>query len=139
LPGILRSSGSLGGIGLAHGSQKITAGPLTAPAGLGAHPAVLVHLGMELALVAATLAGGRAGLQQRPGDIGVVLGLAAGDPDGSSADVGAVHAQPDALDKLNDVALARSASASAVQACAHSMSASMVVVSIRASRLKSRG
>src|SRR5258708_39727697 len=48
-----------------HGGQELTAGPLAAPAGLGAHSAVLVHPGMPLALVAAGLAGGHAGLQER--------------------------------------------------------------------------
>src|SRR6266498_234054 len=90
-----------------HRGQELSARLLAAPAGLGAHPAVFVPLGMVLALVAAALAGGRAGLQQRPGDACVVLGLAAGDPDGGGADVGAVQAQPDALDQLGDVLLAQ--------------------------------
>jgi len=80
-----------------HGGQHHTAGSLAAPAGLGADSAVLVHPGMPLALVAAALAGGHAGLQERPGDVGVVLGLAADDSDSSAADVGALQAQPDAL------------------------------------------
>jgi hypothetical protein len=68
---------------------------------------VLVHAGVPLALVAAAAAGRHAGLQQGPGDVGVVLGLAAGDPDGGGADVGAVQAQPDAADHLGDVLLAQ--------------------------------
>src|ERR671919_699092 len=92
---------------LVHGGQEFAAGLLAASTRLGAHPAVLVHLGMPLALVAAALAGGRAGLQQRLGDVGVVLGLAAADPDGGGADVGAVQAQPYALDQLGDVRLAQ--------------------------------
>ena len=80
-----------------HGGQELTAGPLAASAGLGAHSAVLVHPGMVLALVAAALAGGHAGLQERLGNVGVVLSLAADDSDSSAADVGALQAQPDAL------------------------------------------
>jgi hypothetical protein len=37
---------------LAHGGQELPAGLLATPAGLGAHPAVLVQVGMPLALVA---------------------------------------------------------------------------------------
>src|SRR5712692_6834851 len=81
-----------------HGGQELTAGPLAAPAGLSAYSAVIVHSGMPLALVAAALAGGHAGLQERLGDVGVVLGLAADDSDSSAADVGALQAQPDAFD-----------------------------------------
>ena len=44
-------------------------------------PAIFMELDMVLALVAAALAGGRAGLEERPGDVGVILGLAAHDPD----------------------------------------------------------
>src|SRR4029450_3223715 len=91
---------------LVDGGQKLPAGVLAAPAGLGAYPAVLVQVGMPLALVAGALAGGRAGVQQRPGDVGVILGLGAYEPDGGGADVGAVQAQPDALDQLGHVLLA---------------------------------
>ncbi len=62
---------------------------------------------MPLALVAAALAAGHAGLQQRLGDVGVVLRLAAGDPGGGGADIGAVQAQPDARDHLGQVLLAQ--------------------------------
>src|SRR5438128_235405 len=90
-----------------HSGQELTARPLAAAAGLGAHTAVLVHPGMALALVAATLADSHAGLKQRRGDVGVVLGLAADDPDSSAADVGALEAQPDALDHVGEVPLAQ--------------------------------
>jgi hypothetical protein len=49
-------------------------------AGLLADPAVLMVAGVPLALVAAALADGHAGLQQRPGDVGVVGRLAACHP-----------------------------------------------------------
>jgi hypothetical protein len=92
---------------LFHGVQELTAGLLAAPAGLGANAAVLVNLGMPLALVATALACGHAGFQQRPEDVGVVIRLAARDPDGGGADVGAVQAQPDALNHLGQVLLAQ--------------------------------
>jgi hypothetical protein len=56
---------------LLDGVQELPAGLFAAPAGLGADPAVLVHPGMPLAFVAAAPADGHAGLQQRPGDLGV--------------------------------------------------------------------
>src|SRR4029077_1418442 len=62
---------------------------------------------MALALVAAALADGDAGLEQRHRDVGVVLGKAADDRDGSAADVGAFQAKPDALDQLGDVPFAQ--------------------------------
>jgi hypothetical protein len=62
---------------------------------------------MPLALIAAALTGGHTGLQQRPGDVGVVLGLAAGHPEHGGAHVAAVQAQPDALDQLGQVLLAQ--------------------------------
>src|SRR5262245_41714149 len=65
--------------------QELPAGLLAPPAGLGTDAAVLVHVGMPLALVAAALAAGHAGLQQGPGDAGVVGRRAADDPDGSGA------------------------------------------------------
>src|SRR5512132_513110 len=67
---------------LLQGRQELPAGSLAAPAGLGADAAVLVHMGMPLALVAAALAAGHAGLQQGPGDAGVVGRRAADDTDG---------------------------------------------------------
>src|ERR1700730_11622053 len=88
-----------------HGGEELTAGALAAPGGLGAHAAMLVHPCMLLGLVAAALAGGHASLQERPGDVGVALRLAADDPDSSAADVGALQAQPDAFDELGDVRL----------------------------------
>jgi hypothetical protein len=89
---------------LFRGVQEIAAGLLAAPAGLGADPAVR-HVGVPLALIAAAPADGHAGLQQRPGDSGVVVRQAADDPRGGGADIGAVQAQPDARDHLGDVRL----------------------------------
>src|ERR1700686_4229752 len=89
-----------------YGGQELAAGPLAAPTGLGADSAMRVHPGMMLALVAAALAAGHARLQERLDEIGVPLGRAANDPDRRAADVGALQAQPDALDQLGDVRLA---------------------------------
>jgi len=91
---------------LFRGVQEIAAGLLAAPAGLGADPAVR-HVGVPFALIAAALADGHAGLQQRPGDVGVVVRRAADDPGGGRADIGAVQAQPDAPDHLGHVLLAQ--------------------------------
>jgi hypothetical protein len=49
---------------LPHGCEQLPAGLLAAAACLSAHSAVLVHLGVLLALVPAALACGRARLQQ---------------------------------------------------------------------------
>ena len=91
---------------LFRGVQEIAAGLLAAPAGFGADPAVR-HVGVPLALIAAALADGRAGLQQRPGGTGVVFGQAADDPGGGGTDIGAVQAQPDARDHFGQVLLAQ--------------------------------
>jgi hypothetical protein len=88
------------------GIQELPAGLLAAPAGLGADPAVR-HAGMPLALIAAALADGHAGLQQRPGEAGAVHRLACYDPHGGGADIDAVQAQPDAPDHLGHVLLAQ--------------------------------
>src|SRR5579859_6485273 len=91
---------------LFQGIQEFPAGLLAASAGLSADPAVL-HIGMPLALIAAALADGYAGLQQRPDEAGVVLRLAADHPCGGGADIDAVQAQPDAPDHLGHVLLAQ--------------------------------
>jgi hypothetical protein len=92
---------------LLQGAEEFPAGLLAAPAGVGADPAVRMVLGVPLALVAAALADGHAGLQQRLGHIGVVRRRAADDPGDGGADIGAVQAQPDALDHLGQVVLAQ--------------------------------
>src|SRR6266567_5960255 len=51
------------------GVEESPAGLLTAPARLFADPAVLMMLGVPLALVAAALADSHAGRRQRPGDV----------------------------------------------------------------------
>src|SRR5215468_908159 len=96
-----------GRLRLSQGGQELPAGLLAAAAGFGADPAVRVHPGVPLALVAAALAAGHARLQQGPGDAGVVGRRAAYDPDGGGADVGALQAQPDARDHLGHVLLAQ--------------------------------
>ena len=68
------------------GIQELLAGLLAVPTGLRADPAMLVHPGVPLALLAAALADRHARLQQRHSDIGVVTGRAAGNPGGGGAD-----------------------------------------------------
>src|SRR5690242_9365408 len=97
-----RAAGLLG-----HGVQELAAGLLAGPAGLLANPAVLVVPGVPLALVAAVLADGYAGLQQWPSDVEVICRLAAHHRDGGAADIGAVQAQPDTRDHLGQVLLAQ--------------------------------
>src|SRR6516165_862369 len=58
---------------------------------------------MPSAFVAAAGADGHASLQQRPGDAGLVGGLAAYHPEGGGAHIGAVPAQPDARDHVGQV------------------------------------
>src|SRR5213595_209080 len=64
------------------GRPRLFQGLQELPAGLLAAPAVFVHPGMPLALVATALADGHTGLQQGPGDTGVVGRRAADDPEG---------------------------------------------------------
>src|SRR5215469_18348173 len=92
---------------LFQGAEQLPAGLLAAAAGLLADPAVRHVRGVPRALVAAALADGDTGLQQRPGDMSVVLRLAGHDPHRGGADIGAVEAQPDALDHLGQVLLAQ--------------------------------
>jgi predicted metal-binding membrane protein len=80
--------------------QKLPAGLFAASACLGADPAMGVHPGVPLALVAAAPADRHACLKQRLGDVGGVVSGTAGDLGGNGADVGAVQAQPDAPDHL---------------------------------------
>src|SRR5215471_19360251 len=90
---------------LFQGAQELPAGLLAAAAGLGTDPAVGVVLGVPLALVTAALADGYARLQQRPGHGGVGICLTAYHPEGGGTDIGAIQAQPDALDHLGQVLL----------------------------------
>src|SRR3954452_14234192 len=88
--------------GSAEAGEQLPAGGLAATAGLGTDPAVLVHRRVLSALVAACLAGGGAGLEHRPGQVGVVAGVPGQHPEGGVADVGAVSAGADALGQLGD-------------------------------------
>jgi predicted metal-binding membrane protein len=92
---------------LFQGIQQLQAGLFAAPARLRADPAMRVHPGVPLALVAAASADRHARLKQRLGDAGGVVRGTAGDVGGDGADVGAVQAQPDAPDHLADVLLAQ--------------------------------
>ena len=74
------------------GGKELMAGPLATPAGLGAHPAVLVLLSVPLALIAAVLADSDAGLQQRLSDVRVVFRRSTDGPDSTATDVNALQA-----------------------------------------------
>ena len=87
--------------------QELATCLLASPAGLGARPAMLVHLSMPLALVTADFAGHCAGLDQRPDGVGVKLGLAGYDGRRGRADIGAIQTQPDALHEVGKVSLAQ--------------------------------
>jgi hypothetical protein len=92
---------------LFHRVQELKTGLLAATARFGAYSAVIVPPGMSLALVPATPADGNASLQQQLDHVGVVASLAACDPAGGGAHIGAVHAQPDAPGHVGNVLLAQ--------------------------------
>ena len=75
----------------ADGCENAIAGVLAVATGLGARAAVLVHLGVLRALVAAGLAGLGTRLQDRPRDVGVVPGVPGQHPPGRLAHVGALQ------------------------------------------------
>jgi hypothetical protein len=78
---------------LSHCAQKLPAGLFAAAARLLANLAVGMHHRVTPALVAATLTAGDAGLNRRPGDVGVVLCLAAQHGCRGGADVSADAAE----------------------------------------------
>src|SRR5439155_6894313 len=88
-----------------HRREQAPARLLAAPALLGADLAVLHHLCVALAFITTALARGDARLQQRPGQVGVVLGLSGDDPAHGATDIGAVQVQADALGETLEVAL----------------------------------
>ena len=77
------------------------------PAGGFAHPAVSVRAGMAFAFVAAGAAYDNAGLEERPHDPGVKFGRSTENRSSGRTDVGAVQAQPNALDHVGEVVLAQ--------------------------------
>src|SRR5699024_338237 len=91
----------------ADGREELGAGGLAVPARLGADAAVLVHARVLLALITTRPAGGDAGLEVGPGDVGVVTGVAGQDPRRGRAAVGAVEVGPDALAQVRDHLLAQ--------------------------------
>src|SRR6266446_1305635 len=78
---------------LSYAPQQLSARRLASPACLGADPAVLVVARMALALVTAALADGDTRFEQRPHDVGIVLGRPAEHAGCRSAHVRAVQAQ----------------------------------------------
>src|SRR5262249_33742142 len=85
--------------------QELPASQLASPACLETNPAMRVFARMSLTLVTADFAGASAGLQQRPGDVRVVLRLPADDLEGGITHIGAVQTQAHALDQPGQVLL----------------------------------
>ena len=85
--------------------QQVVTGLLAAPTDPGADPAVLVVLGVTVALLGADAAGRRAGLHRRAKHADVALGLARRDAAGGVAQLGAVETETDAADHGLDVGL----------------------------------
>src|SRR5262249_13788180 len=87
--------------------QELPASQLASPACLETNPAMRVFARMSLTLVTADFAGASACLQQRPGDVRVVLRLPADDLEGGITHIGAVQTQAHALDQPGQVLLAQ--------------------------------
>ncbi|GAA2443345.1 hypothetical protein GCM10010421_37990 [Streptomyces glaucus] len=81
----------------AQGISQVVARLFAAAAGLGAHAAVVVLVGVAPALVGTGFADGGACLEDRPGDVGAVAGVAGQYRGGGVADVGTVGVRADAL------------------------------------------
>jgi hypothetical protein len=92
---------------LCHCTQECAARLLALPAGGFAHPAVSVRAGMAFAFVAAASAYDNTGLEEWPHDAGVKFGRSTENRSSGTADVGAVQAQPNALDHVGEVVLAQ--------------------------------
>lgn len=87
---------------LLHRRKQLLTSLLAATTSFGADAAMLVHLGVALALLRARPAGLAARFELRLRSGCVVLGLASQDAASGVADVGAVQVQPDALTQLRD-------------------------------------
>src|SRR5262245_8022883 len=92
--------------GLPDDCEQIVAGLLAAAAGCGADAAVLVVMGVPLALLAASTARRRACLDRCADDAELGLGLARDDAASRAAQIGAVETKADAADEVPDVVLA---------------------------------
>lgn len=82
------------------GAQERLARLLASTAGLGAHPAVLVVVGVALALRSTAPAGIPARRERGAGEVGVVTGLARQDAAGGVAEIGAPEVGGDATPEL---------------------------------------
>lgn len=80
--------------------DRLSAGLLAGPAGLGADPAMRMHLAMATAFLGAGRTGTGAGLDDLLQNFGILPGAPDRSPPGGKADIGAVLVQPDALAKL---------------------------------------
>ena len=90
---------------LLHRCEQRVARLLAAAAGFGADPAVLVVMGMPLALISTGTARCGAGLDGRTEDAEIELRLARHHPAGGVAEIGAVKTQSNAADHVSDVLL----------------------------------
>jgi hypothetical protein len=84
---------------------QVIAGALAPAALLGGQPAVLMVMGVTLALGGARPTRGQACLECRELRVRVGVALAAEDAPGVNARVGAVQAEPDAASQLGDIGL----------------------------------
>ena len=90
---------------LLHRCEQRVARLLAAAAGFGADPAVLVVMGMPLALISTGTTRCGAGLDGRTEDAEIELRLARHHPAGGVAEIGAVKTQSNAADHVSDVLL----------------------------------
>jgi hypothetical protein len=98
-------TGAIAASAAAHRREQLAAGLLAAPALRGAEPAVLVVLGVALALLATGAAGRGTRLDRGTKDGGVGRDLADHHASGGHAHVGAVEAEADAAPHVLHVAL----------------------------------
>ncbi len=90
---------------LLHRCEQLIARLFAAAAGFGADTAVLVVMGVPLALISTCTAGCGAGLDGRADDAEIGLRLARHHAAGGVAEIGAVKTQANAADHVSDVLL----------------------------------
>ena len=91
-----------GAAGSANGAEEVAAGLFATTAGVSTQLAVLVHVGVSLAVFGASSARGTAGLEQL-GDHGQVAARSATqDGSGGDADIGAVEIGTDAVPQVGN-------------------------------------
>src|SRR5581483_7289939 len=88
---------------MSHAASRLVAGPHAASAGLGADPAMRMHLRMLLALLGAQPAGGCTGVEHAADHLLVRARAPRRKASGDVADIGAIEVQPDALGQFRDI------------------------------------